>query len=104
MRKFFIILATTLPLTACVTLGGTLSPTHAAQLRSACNTADALYPTFKTLVDGGVLKGSAARNGERVYDVARIICATPSDATYGDVVSVIAQAAVLAKILKDADQ
>jgi hypothetical protein len=104
MLKTLTTLVATASLAGCVTLGGALSPTHAAQLRSACNTADALYPTFKTLVDGGVLKGSAARNGQSVYDVAKLICATPSDATYGDVLAVIAQAAVLAKILKDADQ
>jgi hypothetical protein len=96
--------AAALGLSACTTTGllTPLSPSYVKSLKAACATAEQLYPTFKTLADGGLLKPSVIKNGNNVYQVAQVICSTPDDATYGDVAMVMAQAAVLAKILKDA--
>lgn len=79
-----------------------LSPSHVKSLKAACATADQLYPTFKALVDGGLVKGSVAKKGETAYQVTRPLCATPENATYNDIIVATAQAAILAKILKDA--
>lgn len=106
MKRALILGAAVLPLAlaGCQTTGllTPLSPSYVKSLKAACATADQLYPTFKTLADGGLLKPSVIKNGNNVYQVAQVICSTPDDATYGDVAMVTAQAAVLAKILKDA--
>jgi hypothetical protein len=94
-----------LGLSACTTTGlmTPLAPAHVNSLKAACATADQLYPTFKALVDGGVIKASVAKKGEYAYAVTRPLCATPANATYNDILIATAQAAVLAKILKDAE-
>jgi hypothetical protein len=97
--KIALVAAAVLPLAGCQTLGlmTPLAPAHVNSLKAACATADQLYPTFKALVDGGVIKG------EYAYQVTRPLCATPANATYNDIIVATAQAAVLAKILKDAE-
>lgn len=101
-----IALAAVIPLvlTGCVSTGlmTPLSPAHVNSLKAACATADQLYPTFKALADGGVLKASVMKKGEYAYQVTRPLCATPANATYNDIIVASAQAAILAKILKDA--
>jgi hypothetical protein len=103
--KIAITIAAGLVLSGCQTLGlmTPLSPAHVNSLKAACATADQLYPTFKALVDGGVIKASIAKKGEYAYQVTRPLCATPANATYNDILVATAQAAVLAKILKDAE-
>lgn len=90
-------------LSGCTTAGlmTPLSPTAVNSLRAACATVDQLYPTFKALADGGVLKASTLRTGEYAYAVTRPLCATPANATYNDIIVASAQAAILAKILRD---
>lgn len=102
-----IALAAVIPLallSACTTTGlmTPLSPAHVNSLKAACATAEQLYPTFKALADGGVLKASVMKKGEYAYQVTRPLCATPANATYNDIIVATAQAAILAKILKDA--
>jgi hypothetical protein len=103
--KIVLVAAAVLPLASCQTLGlmTPLAPAHVNSLKAACATADQLYPTFKALVDGGVIKASVAKKGEYAYQVTRPLCATPANATYNDILVATAQAAVLAKILKDAE-
>lgn len=78
-----------------------LSPAAVNSLRAACATTEQLYPTFRSLADGGVLKASTVRTGEYAYAVTRPLCATPANATYNDIIVASAQAAILAKILRD---
>jgi hypothetical protein len=104
--KIAITIAAGLVLSGCSqTLGlmTPLAPAHVNSLKAACATADQLYPTFKALVDGGVIKASVAKKGEYAYQVTRPLCATPANATYNDILVATAQAAILAKILKDAE-
>jgi hypothetical protein len=105
MKSLLLVAAAGLALSGCQTLGlmTPLSPAHVNSLKAACATADQLYPTFKALVDGGVVKASVAKKGEYAYQVTRPLCATPANATYQDIIVATAQAAILAKILKDAE-
>lgn len=100
--RYAVILAG-LALTGCTTAGlmTPLSPAAVNSLRAACATTDQLYPTFRALADGGVLKASTVKTGEYAYAVTRPICSLPANATYNDVVVVAAQSAILAKIMRD---
>jgi hypothetical protein len=97
--------AAALGLSACTTTGlmTPLSPAHVNSLRAACATVDQLFPTFKSLADAGLVKESTAKKGLLAYQVTRPLCATPANATYQDIIVATAQAAILAKILKDAE-
>lgn len=102
MRRAAIIIVA-FGLAGCTTAGlmTPLSPSQVNALRATCATVDQLYPTFRALADGGVLKASTAKTGDYAYAVTRPLCATPANATYNDVIVASAQAAILAKILRD---
>lgn len=103
MKLSMILVAAALALSGCTTAGlmTPLSPAAANSLRAACATTEQLYPTFQALAAGGVLKASTVRTGEYAYQVTRPLCATPANATYNDIIVASAQAAILAKILRD---
>lgn len=103
MKLALVACAAALALSGCQTLTGQISPTHAKQLQSACASFNSLKPTYDTLVAGGVLSAKTIKTGNTVINAAGIICSTPADATYADVLAILAQAAVMAKILKDAE-
>lgn len=99
----YLVLGLTLALGGCTTLASPLSPSNVNALKTSCATVDQLYPSFLALAEGGLIKGSAVRNGELAYQVTRPLCALPAEATYNDVVVVAVQMAVLAKILRDSE-
>ena len=103
MRYLVFALCALLSLAGCTTTGLTtpLSPSQVKALAATCSTIDQLYPTFRALAEGGVLKASYVKQGEYVYAVTRPMCSTPANATYNDIVVAAAQSAILAKILRD---
>lgn len=105
MKSFRITLAASvaIALAGCTSMGlmTPLSPAAANSLRAACATTEQLYPTFKSLADAGVIKANIVQKGEYAYQVTRPLCAAPANATYNDIIVATAQAAILAKILRD---